>query len=58
MTTETTATLMDYDTAEAIRPATADELAASIAAAERDGGVGVILVEIEGVDRKVYAVED
>ena len=43
--------LYDYDTAERIRPATADELAASIAAAERDGGAGVI--EIDG--RRCYA---
>lgn len=37
--------LYDYQTGDAIRAATADELAASIAAAESDGGAGVILVD-------------
>lgn len=48
--TNTTADLMDYETAERIREATPEELAASIAAAERDGGAGVIMVD----DRKCY----
>lgn len=38
-------TLMSYDTAETIRPATAEEREASIEAAKRDGGAGVILVD-------------
>jgi len=38
------ATLHDYSTGEAIRPATAAELAESIAAAELDGGPGVFRV--------------
>ena len=37
-------TLCDYDTAEAIRLATREELIASITAARTDGGAGVILV--------------
>lgn len=41
-TTNTAATLYDYTTGDAIRPATAAELAASIAAAAKDGGAGVI----------------
>lgn len=48
-----TANLHDYQTGEYLRPATADELAASIAAAEEDGGAGVIKVD----GRAVYAVE-
>lgn len=36
-------TLTDYLTGEPIRPATAAELAHSTAAAERDGGAGVII---------------
>lgn len=39
------ATLHDYQTGEAIRAATANELAASIHAAETDGGIGVIMVK-------------
>jgi len=35
-------TLMDYYTAEDIRPATRNELRESLAAAEIDGGAGVI----------------
>lgn len=50
-----TATLYDYNTAEPIRPATNEELAASIEAAERDGGAGVILVDDQG-DRRCYVV--
>jgi len=45
--------LVDYQTTEIIRPATADELAASRAAAERDGGRGVI--EVDG--RRCYVEE-
>jgi len=37
--------LCDYDTAETIRPATAEESAASSEAAEADGGRGVIDVD-------------
>lgn len=44
-TTTTTHTLRNYRTGEAIRPATDAELAASIAAAETDGGAGVIKVD-------------
>lgn len=51
--TNTTATLYSYSTGEAIRPATAAELAASIAAAEVDGGAGVI--DVDGTS--CYAVE-
>lgn len=47
------ANLHDYQTGQYLRPATAEELAASIAAAETDGGAGVI--EVDG--RTVYAVE-
>lgn len=36
--------LCDYRTADAIRPATTDEIKASIAAARTDGGAGVIEV--------------
>lgn len=38
------ANLMSYETGSFIRTATADEAAASLAAAERDGGVGAIVV--------------
>ena len=47
-------TLHDYDTAEAIRPATADELGASLEAARHDGGAGVIVV---GEDERRCYVE-
>jgi hypothetical protein len=40
--------LCDYDTGTQLRNATAEELAASIAAAERDSGAGVI--EVDGRD--------
>jgi hypothetical protein len=43
----TSATLYDYQTGEAIRPATVEELAASIEAAKNDSGDGVI--KIDGV---------
>jgi 1,4-dihydroxy-2-naphthoyl-CoA synthase len=44
MTTTSTdhGTLTDYITGDAIRPATADELAQSLAAAQKDGGAGAI----------------
>lgn len=38
-------TLRDYQTGEAIRPATLAELAASIEATRDDGGAGVIVVD-------------
>lgn len=44
-TENSTATLHNHKTGEAIRPATADELAASIEAARTDGGAGVIVVD-------------
>lgn len=47
------ATLHDYKTGEAIRPATAQELADSIEAAKTDGDAGVITVD----GRSVYAQE-
>lgn len=47
------ATLHNYDTGEAIREATTEELAESIEAAEHDGGAGVI--EVDGV--RCYVVE-
>lgn len=46
-------TLHDRDTGEAIRPATASELAASIEAAEHDGGAGIISVD----GRRCYVME-
>lgn len=46
--------LYTYETAEYLRPATAAELAESIAAARHDGGAGVIIVD--GV--RCYAVEE
>ena len=45
--------LTDYDTGEAIRPATAEERAASIRAAEHDGGAGVI--DVDG--RRCYVAD-
>ncbi len=48
-----TAALYDYDTAEPIRSASDGELRASIHAAERDGGAGVITVPDQG-DRRCY----
>lgn len=44
-TTEFYGDLYDYDTADVIRPATREEREASLAAAERDGGSGVIEVD-------------
>jgi hypothetical protein len=54
-TTDTTANLHDYLTGEYLRPATADELARSLAAAEKDAGRGVI--EVDDHEGGVYAVE-
>ena len=48
-----TPVLCRYDTGDPIRNATAEELAESIAAADNDGGAGVI--EIDG--RSCYVVE-
>lgn len=44
---ESSADLHDYRTGEFLRRATADELSASVAAADEDGGAGVI--DVEGV---------
>lgn len=49
------ADLMDYNTGQRIRDATADELRASIRAARSDGGAGVILVDDQG-ERSCYVV--
>ena len=49
-------TLTNYQTGEAIRPATAAELAASIEAAELDGGAGVIEIEIDGVANRAFVI--
>lgn len=49
-------TLTHYQTGEAIRPATAAELAASIEAAELDGGAGVIEIEIDGVTLSAFVI--
>ena len=49
-------TLTNYQTGEAIRPATAAELAASIEAAELDGGAGVIEIEIDGVTLPAFVI--
>lgn len=50
MTTTTTDSapygiLYDYDTSDALRPATAAERAESVEAAKHDGGAGVIRVD-------------
>lgn len=45
MTDTTEPTLHNYETGDFIRVATTDELAASVAAAEIDGGAGVITVD-------------
>jgi hypothetical protein len=45
-TTNTTARLIDYNTGRTIRPATTEELIASVEAATHDGGVGAILVDL------------
>ena len=43
---QSTASLYDYQTGDALRPATEDEFRSSIDAAQQDGGAGVI--EIDG----------
>ena len=43
---QSTANLYDYQTGDALRPTTEDELRSSIDAARQDGGAGVI--EIDG----------
>ena len=52
----TAATLYSYRTGAPLRAATAAELARSIDAAEHDGGAGVILVEIDGIEVPCYAM--
>lgn len=47
-------TLVNYNTSDDIRPATEGEAYASWAAAKRDGGAGVISVEIDGVAVSCY----
>lgn len=49
--------LIDYNTNEIIREATDDEAAESIAQADFDGGAGVIVVDIDGEERRCYVVE-
>ena len=51
------ADLINYQTGEFIRTATAAELAASIEAAKNDGGSGVIAVEINGNKISCYVEE-
>ena len=51
---ESGATLCRYDNSSALRSATAEELAASIEAAECDGGAGVITVEVDGEQVDCY----
>jgi len=51
--TSNSADLIDYNTLEIIRTATADELRDSIEAAKTDGGAGVI--DVDG--RSCYAAE-
>jgi hypothetical protein len=48
------AKLMNYDDASEIREATQAELEASLSAAEGDGGVGAITVEINGEQVTCY----
>lgn len=50
------ANLMKYEDGSYIRTATANETAASLAAAERDGGVGAITVEIDGDPTTCYVI--
>lgn len=42
---QSTASLQDYQTGDIIRPATQEELEASISAAQEDGGAGVIIID-------------
>jgi len=51
------ADLMKYDDGSYVRKATTEELERSNRAAERDGGVGAITVEINGEDTTCYVVE-
>lgn len=59
--------LYDYETADYIGPATEAQIAASRAAAEKDGGVGAFIIDSDGdvvkpgeqtydVDRCVYVL--
>ena len=48
------ADLMKYDDATVIRQATQAELEASLEAAERDGGVGAITVDLDGEQVTCY----
>lgn len=62
MTTTTTTTtstphLMRYETGEYIRIATEAERMASVEAATRDGGAGVITVEIDGAEVDCYVLD-
>lgn len=50
-----TGQLYKYETGDFIRPATEREVARSIMAATRDGGSGVIAIEIDGEDVSCYA---
>lgn len=51
------ANLMRYEDGSYIRKATQAELEASLSAAERDGGAGVITVEINGEDVTCYVTD-
>lgn len=51
------ADLMRYEDAQYIREATQDEIERSRAAAKRDGGVGAIVVKIDGKDVTCYVSE-
>ena len=42
---QSTASLHDYQTGDALRLATEDELRSSISAAQEDGGAGVIIID-------------
>lgn len=42
---QSTASLYDYQTGDALRLATEDELRSSISAAQEDGGAGVIIID-------------
>lgn len=48
--------LFNYTTGEAIRPATEDEERLSKAWADRDGGIGVISVVIDGLPTACYVL--
>jgi hypothetical protein len=51
------AKLMNYETGDYVREATQEELAASLAAAEIDGGVGAIKADVDGEQVTCYVVE-